>query len=193
MNVVDIDNFTGCVQMALRIYVLGFHWRKVLGIMYASSTARSQPECLVSLIHGQMNRTVKTQNKQLWWEFSHYNEHRSPFIYCLSVPVEPKILSSNENFKDFKSVRHEVIIGDNLETLERTAVYVRCPATGNPAPKVTWKKSGSLDPRSLRIVNNTLVLLNSTWSDSGTYSCTASNGAGADEKSTNLNFIGMQI
>ena len=90
-------------------------------------------------------------------------------------------------------MRHELIIGDNLETLEGTTVYVRCPATGNPAPKVTWKKFGSLVPRSLRIVNNTLELLNVTRSDSGTYSCTASNGAGADEKSTYLNFIGMQI
>ena len=124
---------------------------------------------------------------------SNYNEHRPSFIYCLSVPVEPKILSSNENFKDFNSVRQELIIGDNLETLEGTTVYIRCPATGNPTPKVTWKKSGSLVPRSSRIVNNTLVLLNVTWSDSGTYSCTASNGAGVDEKSTYLNFTGMQI
>ena len=123
---------------------------------------------------------------------SHDNENRASYIYFVSVPVEPKILSSNENFKDLKSVRHELIIGDNLETLEGTAVYVRCPATGNPAPQITWKKSGSLVPRSLRTVNNTLVLLNGTWSDSGTYSCTASNGAGADEKSTYLNFIGMQ-
>lgn len=122
---------------------------------------------------------------------SHYNEHRSSFIYCLSVPVEPKILSSNKNVKDFKSVRHELVIGDNLETLEGSAVYVRCPATGNPTPKIEWKKSGTSS--SLRIVNNTLVLLDGTWSDSGTYSCTASNGAGSDEKSTSLNFMGMQI
>lgn len=92
-------------------------------------------------------------------------------------------------------MRHELVVGDNLETLEGSAVYVRCPATGNPAPKITWEKSGSLvlTSSSLRIVNNTLVLLNGTWSDSGTYSCTASNGAGSDEKSTYLNFMGMQI
>ena len=125
----------------------------------------------------------------------HYNERRSSLMYCLSVPVEPKILSSNENVKDFKSVRHELVIGDNLETLEGSTVYVRCPATGNPAPKIQWKKSGGLVPTSssLRIVNNTLVLLNGAWSDTGTYSCTASNGAGSDEKSTYLNFMGMKI
>ena len=47
--------------MPLRIYVPGFYRRKVLGIMYESSAARSQPECLVSLIRGQMNRSVKTK------------------------------------------------------------------------------------------------------------------------------------
>ena len=124
-------------------------------------------------------------------ELSHYHEHRSSFISCFAVPVEPKILSSNKNVKDFKSVRHELVIGDNLETLEGSAVYVRCPSTGNPAPKIEWKKSGTSS--SLQIVSNTLVLLDGTWSDNGTYSCTASNGAGSDEKSTYINFMGMQI
>lgn len=142
-----------------------------------------------------MNRPTKNQNKQPCWELSHTVTMNSLLIHCFSVPVEPKILPSNENVKDFESVRHKLVIGDNLETLEGSTVYVRCPATGNPVPKIEWTKFGNLDPKgsSLRIVNNTLVLLNGTWSDSGNYSCTASNGAGSDEKSTYLNFMGMQI
>lgn len=113
---------------------------------------------------------------------------------CFSVPVEPKILSSNRNVKDFKSARHELIIGDNLETLEGSTVFIRCPVTGNPAPKITWKKSGSLisTSSSLQTVNDTLVLLDGTSSDSGSFSCVASNGAGSDEKSTYLKFMGKE-
>ena len=105
-------------------------------------------------------------------------------------------MSSNKNVKDFKSVRHKLAIGDNLETLEESTVYIRCPTTGNPTPKIEWKKSGILittSSSSLQIVNNTLVLFDVAWSDSGSYSCTATNGAGSDEKSTYLNFMGTQV
>ena len=113
------------------------------------------------------------------------------FILFL-VPVEPKIMSSNKDIQDFKSSRHELVIGDNLETLVSTAVYIRCPVTGNPAPLIEWKKSGFsvTTSSSLQIVNNTLALLDSTWSDTGSYTCTASNGAGSDEKETFLKFMG---
>ena len=113
-------------------------------------------------------------------------------MLCL-VPVEPKILSSNKNIQDFKSTRHDLVIGDNVETLVGTAVYIRCPVTGNPAPVIEWKKSGFLltTSGSLQIAKNTLILLDSTWSDTGSYTCEASNGAGSDQKESFLKFVGM--
>lgn len=92
-------------------------------------------------------------------------------------------------------MRHELLIGDNLETLEGSIVYIRCPVTGNPAPKIEWKKSGGLisTRSSLQFMNNTLVLFDGASSDTGSYSCVATNGAGSDEKSTYLKFMGKQI
>lgn len=90
---------------------------------------------------------------------------------------------------------HELVIGDKLETLEGSTVHIHCPATGNPVPKIEWKTSGGLisTSRRLRIVNNTLVLFDGTWSDSGIYSCIATNGAGSDEMATEVNFMGTQV
>lgn len=112
------------------------------------------------------------------------------FLYL--VPVEPKILSSNKDIKDFKSTTHDLVIGDSLETLVGTTVYIRCPATGNPAPLIEWEKSGFpvIETSSLQIVNSTLILLESTWSDTGNYACSASSGAGYDQKTTFLKFMG---
>ena len=113
-------------------------------------------------------------------------------ICLVSVPVEPKILSSNRNIEDFTSASHELVIGDKLETLDGSTVYIRCPATGNPPPVIEWKKSGAAVTMSsnLQIVSNTLVLLDGKLSDNGNYTCVASNGAGSDERETTLSFKG---
>ena len=59
MNVIDIDidNFTESVQMPLRIYMLGFYWHNVLGIM--SVGVSSQFDSWTN------EKTRKSQNKQL--------------------------------------------------------------------------------------------------------------------------------
>lgn len=89
-------------------------------------------------------------------------------------------------------MRHDLVIGDNLETLVGTAVYIRCPATGNPAPVIDWKKSEFPVTKSgsLQIVNNTLILPDTTSSDTGSYTCDASNAAGSDEEESFLKFMG---
>ena len=96
------------------------------------------------------------------------------------------------HIKEFNSVRHDLVIGDRLKSLEGSIVHISCPATGNPTPNIEWKKSGVRVKESgnLKIVNNTLILLNSTSSDSGSYTCVASSGAGSDEEETFLTFSG---
>lgn len=41
----------------------------------------------------------------------------------------------------------------------------------------------------MKIVNKTLILLDSTKSDTGNYTCAATNGIGFEEKATFLKFI----
>ncbi|XP_068741513.1 hemicentin-1-like isoform X2 [Montipora capricornis] len=119
-----------------------------------------------------------------------YGSDLKATILSLIIPVEPKILSSNMDIQEFNSVRHDLVIGDRLKSLEGSIVHISCPATGNPTPNIEWKKSGVRVKESgnLKIVNNTLILLNSTSSDSGSYTCVASSGAGSDEEETFLTF-----
>lgn len=104
-------------------------------------------------------------------------------------------MSSNKDLRDFKSVSHRLVIGDDLDAVEGSTVYISCPTTGNPVPEIHWKTPGRLISSSerLRILNNTLGILDGTWSDSGIYSCIATNGAGSDEMATRVNFMGTQL
>ena len=72
-------------------------------------------------------------------------------------------MSSNKDLRDFKSVSHRLVIGDDLDAVEGSTVYISCPTTGNPVPEIHWKTPGGLISSSerLRILNNTLGILRS--------------------------------
>ena len=63
-----------------------------------------------------------------------------------------------------------------LEVITTQNVTVRCQATGDPQPKVTWtKESGQLPvKRSEAGVDGTLKIWNPVEEDSGIYTCVAS-------------------
>ena len=107
----------------------------------------------------------------------------------------PTILLSNKNITDFKEEEHQLIIGNNLESLVGTTVFIKCPTTGNPAPKIQWMKSGvRIRTNSrLKLMDNTLAINKGKMSDTGSYTCTAINGAGSDEQSSFLSFKGKMI
>ena len=63
-----------------------------------------------------------------------------------------------------------------LEVETTQNVTVRCQATGDPQPKVTWTKKGGELPvrRSEAGVDGTLTIWNAVEADSGIYTCVAS-------------------
>ncbi len=70
---------------------------------------------------------------------------------------------------------------------------VRCVATMEPAPAISWKihgkDSGFSDDVSLSKDNSTLTISDPGVDDSGLYTCTASNNVGRDSKSSNINIL----
>ena len=58
---------------------------------------------------------------------------------------------------------------------------LQCKATGQPIPKITWRKAlGDVPKARAAVINGKLTLWNVTKADSGTYACSAKNLLGQD-------------
>ena len=58
---------------------------------------------------------------------------------------------------------------------------LQCKATGQPKPKVTWRKAlGHVPKEKTTVVEGNLTILNVTKADGGTYACSAENLLGQD-------------
>ncbi|VDN01918.1 unnamed protein product [Thelazia callipaeda] len=70
-----------------------------------------------------------------------------------------------------------VNVGDN--------VFIKCSASGNPLPKVTWtRQDGRAVPARAVSKDGQLRITRVTVNDSGVYECTASNNVGTDAHDT---------
>lgn len=78
--------------------------------------------------------------------------------------------------------------------LTQTDAIITCKPSGNPKPLVRWKKDGiylAMSPRYRILAGGNLRIINVTKSDSGKYTCVASNRLGSDTRSGRLNVQGM--
>ncbi|KAM5147900.1 hemicentin-1 [Mantella aurantiaca] len=95
--------------------------------------------------------------------------------YNLKVYTPPQILKDNLAAAGYLSKQVKAKVGTNIS--------LECNVKAFPVATVRWYKDGQpLDPKSLLTINgNKLYLDNADLSDTGRYTCLASNVAGEDE------------
>ncbi|XP_010148594.1 PREDICTED: hemicentin-1-like, partial [Eurypyga helias] len=98
-------------------------------------------------------------------------------IFNLNVYVPPTITDSKDEPED-------------LTALVETSLNIECTATGTPPPQINWLKNGLPLSVSSQIrllsAGHILRLARVQISDTGVYTCVASNRAGVDNKQYNL-------
>ena len=85
------------------------------------------------------------------------------------------------SFALFLTVPPEIgYAGPNQDICEGSPVTLFCNATGSPTPSITWTRvaDNGTDSAPLPAVDGTYVMSNILRSSTGTYRCTATNGAG---------------
>ncbi|NXC61674.1 HMCN1 protein, partial [Aleadryas rufinucha] len=99
--------------------------------------------------------------------------------FHLSVLVPPRIVGENTL--------------EDVKVKEKHGVTLTCEVTGNPVPQVTWLKDGQAlaeagDPRMVSS-GRSLQISEAQLSDTGRYTCVASNTAGDRSKTYHLNVL----
>ncbi|XP_041648005.1 hemicentin-1 [Cheilinus undulatus] len=98
-------------------------------------------------------------------------------IFNLNVYVPPVIDGNSER-------------ADQLTTVLDSSINIECVATGSPPPQLNWLRNGLPLPVSSHIrllsAGQVLRITRTQVSDSGTYTCVASNRAGVDNRHYNL-------
>ncbi|CAH1240644.1 HMCN1 [Branchiostoma lanceolatum] len=91
-----------------------------------------------------------------------------------------------------------ISISDPVEVSVSDHVTFQCVADGNPTPNITWSKNGRLLRANSYVLSgdvrtSSLVMNSVEANDSGTYSCTTTNGVGQRQvRTTRLDVTGLQ-
>jgi hemicentin len=80
----------------------------------------------------------------------------------------------------------DVNVGRHVTSLSRVNITLNCSSRGVPPPRIEWMNGGKI----LDVVGPMLSLKNVSRTDSGKYTCVASNVAGKANASTVINVTG---
>lgn len=78
---------------------------------------------------------------------------------------------------------------NNINSVTGNSVELRCPVSGDPTPRITWRKDNSpivSDSRHVLTDSGSLVIRSLRASDAGVYSCVASNIHGRSTHSVSV-------
>lgn len=84
-------------------------------------------------------------------------------------------------------------VGSQITELAFVKITLSCPTDGSPRPNITWRKDGvELVPGERYVVDDkgSLTITSALTDDSGTFTCTAKNIAGAEEVSSSIDILG---
>ncbi|XP_055962583.1 hemicentin-1 [Sorex fumeus] len=106
-------------------------------------------------------------------------EGKAQKLYSLSVHVPPSVAGAETPSEV------GVLLGENVELV--------CQASGFPAPNLRWLRDGKLlqvreaERARVTVEGSTLSILGARASDSGKYTCVATNAAGEEDRVFNVN------
>ena len=83
-------------------------------------------------------------------------------------------------------------IGGSLQSIVGASFYLECNVGGIPSPEVTWKKDNLpiFSSKRIKVSEKRVDVLGTMMSDTGWYSCIASNGVGTVKGSTFVQLLG---
>ena len=105
----------------------------------------------------------------------------------------PYINSSSEDIVSYDmSYPTGKQIGGSIKSLVGASFWLECNVGGIPLPKVTWEKDNMhiYSSKRIKVSEKKVEVLGTMMSDTGWYSCIASNGAGTVRKSTFIHLVG---
>ena len=122
-------------------------------------------------------------------------QSHSPTTYTVDASISIQLLSLTAvppELTAFPRSDRDIVLGENL--------VVSCTAGGRPQPEILWKRNGTLLTigENVRISNfssgrSELQITNFIESDSGPYTCTASNRLGNISAPFQVNLIGKLV
>lgn len=139
-----------------------------------------------------MSIASQTPNKHITLEFVNFTclprLIKLNILFVFVEPIQPQISSTDERkLHDLRPVTLTTEVGTFIKTLETSNVTLTCSATGFPPPIITWKKGiTTLEATG----NSTYNIHNARVSDTGIYTCTASNLQGFDTRTSNVTIVG---
>lgn len=114
----------------------------------------------------------------------------------LTEPVMPYINSSSEQIVSYDiSYPTHKQIGGSLKSLVGASFSLECNVGGIPPPHVMWKKDNLpiYPSKRIKVSQKKIEVLGTMMSDTGWYSCIATNGAGTVKRSTFIQLIGKSL
>ncbi|VDI13304.1 Hypothetical predicted protein [Mytilus galloprovincialis] len=144
----------------------GIKWLKVDGVLNPSATQTR--DGLLKI------RQVTAADTGRYRCLATGSSGSSDGFVILSVTVPPTITLSQREARPY--------LGQLME--------LRCQASGNPPPSITWEKENGVLPRDHTVNNGVLQIFNVRQEDSGRYICQAASPAGVDREYVTLTIQG---
>ena len=117
-------------------------------------------------------------------------------VYLFSDPVQPTILSPNQETFRARQMKAEINIGQDAELIKGSVLVVKCPSVSNPISKTIWiingNKVSSNNHPNVRVENesNELTITNVTEEFVGEHVCIVENIMGKDTESSQVSVKG---
>lgn len=101
----------------------------------------------------------------------------------------PIISTENQTLEMLKIEDLSVAVGGTITTLDGNSVTLVCEVSGVPVPQITWVKDGA----EVQKGGKSYTIESAVRSDSGSYTCVATNIAGGVKATSQLNVLGKQF